>query len=49
MTETSVGTDATIVVDVNLAAMAEGDYVFEVEIASGGKTARALVPFRVTR
>jgi VWFA-related protein len=49
MTEASSESAASVAVDVNLAAMAEGDYVFDVEVGAGEKTERALVPFRVTR
>ncbi len=49
MTETTAETGTVVAVDVNLAAMAEGDYVVEVEVGAGEKTDRALVPFRVTR
>jgi VWFA-related protein len=49
MTETTTEPRAVVAVDVNLAAMAEGDYVFEVDVAAGEKTDRALVAFRVVR
>lgn len=38
-----------LAVDVNLAAVAEGDYVFEAVAQHGGKVERRLLPFRVGR
>jgi VWFA-related protein len=49
MTDASSESGASVAVDLNLAAMAEGDYVFEVEVGADEKTERALVPFRVKR
>jgi hypothetical protein len=49
LTERETDGKSAVVVDVNLAPLAEGDYVVEVSAGSGAETERKLVALRVVR
>jgi hypothetical protein len=42
-------TPGFVSVDVNLAPLAEGDYLLELSASAGGTTEKALIAFRIVR
>jgi hypothetical protein len=47
--ETAAGAPKNVAVDLNLAPLAEGDYLIELAAGAGGQVERRLLAFRVIR